>query len=207
MIDRAQLAATANRRLNVGCGDFPLAYWTNLDADPGVRADIHATVPPLPFGDASLDEIYAGHFLEHLSFEDGAAFLAECYRCLAPGGKLGILVPDTFEVARRYVLGMPDKVEYPPETFHPVADLDEVCRMFLYSTVQVSPHKWSYDSRTLKRAMEAAGFVAFVEIDRYADLRIPVGEWYQCGWDAYKPAKGGSFQNDARAKGEGGRYA
>lgn len=186
MID-LELQATACRRLNIGAGEYPMLYWTNLDADPNLPADIHATVPPIPFGDETLDEIYAGHFLEHLEPAEAREFLRECYRCLTPGGKVGIVVPDTFEVMRRYVLGMPDKVEFPHDVWRAVADLNEVCALFLYSYVQDSPHRWSYDKRTLRQAIEGAGFEVIGEIDRYNDPRVPVGAWYQFGFDARKP--------------------
>lgn len=175
------------RRLNVGCGEWPLLYWVNLDASPNVHADIHQQVPPLPFEDGSLDEIYAGHCLEHLSQADAKAFLIECQRCLVPGGKLGIVVPDTREIMARYLRGDIDAVEFPAGVYRPIADLDQVCELFLYSTAQESPHQWSYDLATLKRLLEAHGFIVERQIDRYRDPRIPVGAWYQCGWDAHKP--------------------
>jgi len=175
------------RRLNVGCGEWPLLYYTNLDADPKANADLYVKVPPLPFDDGGLDDIYAGHFLEHLTPEDADEFLRECFRCLVPGGRLGIVVPDTRIVMERWLGGDPGSIEYPAGTFRPRADLDTICELFLYSTVQESPHRWSYDSTTLARRITRAGFTLTQEIHRYTDIRIPVGAWYQCGWDAVKP--------------------
>lgn len=150
-------------------------------------AELHCAVPPIPYEDESLNEIWSGHMLEHLEPEKATEFLAECYRCLVPGGKLGILVPDTREIMRRYLEQTDDQVQYPLGTWRRVADLDEVCALFLYSTVQDSRHAWSYDADTLRRAMERAGFGEFMEIDRHQDYRIPVGAFYQVGFDAYKP--------------------
>ncbi len=176
-------------RLNVGCGEYPLPVnegWVNLDADPAAPAQVRALVPPLPFADESLTEVYAGHFLEHLAPDDAACFLAECRRVLVPGGKLGIVVPDTRAIVKHY-LANDLSVEYPAGTHRRVGDLDEVCGLFLYSTVQDSPHRWSYDLATLRRALERAGFRVVKQIDRYRDPRIPVRVWYGCGWDAVKP--------------------
>jgi hypothetical protein len=68
-----------------------------------------------------------------------------------------------------------------------VSDLDEVCAMFLYSPVQESPHRWSYDRETLARAMAPAGFRGFKEIDRYRDPRLGSPQWFQVGIQAVKP--------------------
>lgn len=182
-----ELQSHASRRLNVGCGQWPILYFTNLDADQSAFADIYQAVPPLPFEDGALDDIFAGHFLEHLSPEDARAFLAECLRCLTPVGRLGIVVPDTREILTRWLNGALDCVEYPAGTWHAVADLDDVCRLFLYSTVQDSPHKWSYDLGTLARLLTSAGFTVTGEIDRYRDSRLGSGAWYQCGLDCVKP--------------------
>lgn len=183
----ARLEATAARRLNVGSGEAPMTFWTNLDQDPQWPAEIHARVPPLPFADESLDEIYAGHFIEHLTHDEAHEFVRECYRCLTPGGRLGLLAPDTREVMRRYLAQTIDAVEYPYKKWRRVADLDHVCALFLYSTVQNSPHRWAYDLDTLARLMEAGGFVDLAEIDRYTDARVAQGAWYQMGIDGYKP--------------------
>lgn len=174
-------------RLNIGCGDHPLTGWTNLDARAEVEPDVCATVPPLPFEDASCDEVYAGHFLEHLPPADGLAFLRECARVVKPGGRVGILVPDTRAILGVYLGQVPTKVEFPLGTWHDCRDLDAVCTLFLFSTIQESPHRWAYDLDTLGRALQAAGLRVTATIDRFTDPRIPVPAWYQCGLDAVVP--------------------
>ena len=187
--DHEDLAATTGLRLNVGSGSWPLAYWTNLDADPEAKdVDVCAVVPPIPYDDESLLEVWAGHFLEHLSRDEAQVFLEEAYRVLMPKGKLGILVPDTREIMRRYLAGSIDAVEYPYATWWDVNDLDAVCHLFLYSTVQDSPHRWGWDQHTLARAMTLAGFKDLAPIDRYRDPRIVQGAWYQFGLFGTKPA-------------------
>ena len=178
---------TAFRRVNVGCGAYPLRDWINID-EQACFGDLHCHVPPLPFPDEELTEIFASHFLEHLTPEEADAFLDECWRCLMPGGKLGIVVPDTYAIASRYVRRTSDQIEYPKGVFRPVNSLETLCEMFFYSTVQPSPHRWSYDIHTLKALLERHGFTLTSDIDRYDDPRIGVGAWYQCGWDAVKEA-------------------
>jgi predicted SAM-dependent methyltransferase len=136
--------------------------------------------------DGSVAEIYAGHMLEHLEREDARGFLRECHRVLVPGGRLGIVVPDTHQIMARYISGARAVVEWPEGTFRDLTDLDEIAAMFLYSTDQESRHQWSYDIRTLARLVSSCGFEVTGEIDRHNDPRLGTGRWYQCGVDAVK---------------------
>lgn len=175
-------------RLNCGCGVYPLRGFVNIDSSHESAADVYASVPPIPYDDGTVTEVWACHFLEHLSQEDTTEFLRECYRVLEPGGQLGIVVPDTREIMRRWLAGGPGHVEYPAGRFWDNTDLDDICAMFLYSTVQPSHHLWSYDLGTLTRAVQRAGFRVLREIDRYHDPRLGTGQWYQTGVQAMKEA-------------------
>jgi predicted SAM-dependent methyltransferase len=184
---------TPDRRLNVGCGMSPLADWTNLDADPErADADIYAdALEHLQLcDDAAYDDIYAGHFLEHLDAMNAATFLAECYRVLAPGGRLGIVVPDMREVLTRWFNGTNDALNI-GGTWYNLSDLDDICAVFLYSNVQHSRHQWAYELDTLARALGAAGFGELTEIDRYRDPRVACGVWFQCGLNGIKGGNDG----------------
>jgi predicted SAM-dependent methyltransferase len=175
-------------RLNIGCGEYPLrgADWWNIDADPAVQPDQVASVPPIPAADASVAEIYAGHLLEHLTPADAAIFLGECYRVLIPGGRLGIVVPDTAEIYRRYLAGAVDEIEFPAGTWWPIRDLDSVNHLFAYSDAQASPHRWQWDVQTLARALQGAGFTRLTRINRFSDPRLGTPAWYQDGLDGWK---------------------
>ena len=186
-VEKVQMQATAHRRLNIGGGNYPLAYFTNIDEDPGVKADLHVRVPPLPYPDCSMEQIWACHFLEHLERPQAHELVQECWRVLEPGGGLGLVVPDGDEILRRYLAGAIDQCEYPPDMWWPVADLDAVCALFIYSTVQQSPHRWLYSLATLRRFVEAQGFMFVREVDRFADTRLGSGCWWQVGCDWIKP--------------------
>lgn len=93
------------RRLNAGCGQDirPSSDgWVNLDwaAIPGVdvRADVFHL--PWPFADASFDEVFGAHLLEHVPHQlpgntkDGFLLvMEEIWRILKPGGIVTIKVP------------------------------------------------------------------------------------------------------------------
>ncbi len=173
-------------KLNIGCGDYPLAGWCNLDAAPGWGVDLVLAVPPLPQDNESVGEIFAGHFLEHLSQADGRAFLAECWRVLVPGGRLGVVVPDMHEVMRRYISSEHAPMEFPSGHVRDLRDLDHLNECILFSTAQPSHHLWSYDLHTLGRALGMAGFTIVGEIDRLRDPRLSTPQWYQAGLDGRK---------------------
>jgi len=79
-------------KINLGCNDLPLDGFVNIDIDPRVKPDLIADSLHLPYEDESVDEIYAGHLLEHTTPEEEA--LKEWYRVLKKGGKITITVPD-----------------------------------------------------------------------------------------------------------------
>jgi len=176
-------------RLNIGSGDLPMRMpgWVNVDRAPYTGVDLVLTVPPLPWESGTVSEIYAGHFLEHLTREAGAEFLRECYRVLQPGGRVGILVPDMAECFRRYVADEPAPAEFPAGHHRDLRDLDDLNEMIIFSTAQPSHHLWSYDFVTLRRALERAGFMGIQDFDRFSDPRVATGQWYQFGLDAFKP--------------------
>jgi hypothetical protein len=172
-------------RLNLGAGRYRLAGYTNVDADPATEPDWCTRVPPIDRTDESVTEIYIGHMLEHLEPDEGAALLRECHRVLVPGGALGVVVPDTRRIAECYVRQDHTTAEVPQGRFWELDDLDDVCALFLYATFQDSPHRWSYDAGTLKRALERAGFAVAGRIDPWRDPRL-VGAWWNLGFDAVK---------------------
>lgn len=175
-------------RLNIGCGQYPLADYVNIDADLTTPADVHADAYAYlaTYADGSVAEIYAGHFLEHLDKPDADRFLAECFRVLQPGGICALVVPDIREVMKRYI-GHSLDAEPLNGRFWSLNDLDDICGWFLYSTTQASVHRWSYDEFTLRRVMQAVGFDVTRRIDRYRDPRLGAPAWFQCGWEGIKP--------------------
>ena len=87
-------------RLNLGCNDLPMDGWTNIDSDIRVKPDLVADCLNLPYEDNSVDEIYAGHLLEHTTPEEEA--LREWHRVLKVGGKITITVPDVEKLLKLF---------------------------------------------------------------------------------------------------------
>src|SRR6266498_1830799 len=85
--------AVKSIRLHIGCGQEAIPGWINIDnqALPGVDRvlDIRRGLPY-----HRIQAIYAEHFLEHLTLEEGLGFLKECRRVLAPSGILRLSTPN-----------------------------------------------------------------------------------------------------------------
>ena len=109
-------------RLNLGCGGRPLPGYVNVDQDtlddlrrryPTQTFDDSLVVKQydvfnLPYADASVDEVRADSFIEHLSFADEPRFFHEVTRVLRPGGQLVLSVPDFEEVVRLWLAAKDD---------------------------------------------------------------------------------------------------
>jgi len=133
-------------RLHIGCGQQAIPGWINIDNQglPGVDQVLDVT-RGLPFADVAA--VYAEHFLEHLGFEDGLAFLAECRRVLRPDGVLRLSTPN---------------LEWVLSTHYRWADGSEEARLTDCVRVNRAFHGWGhqflYNRTTLAAALRAAGF-------------------------------------------------
>jgi len=87
-------------KLNLGCEKFKLAGFVNIDKDENMKPDIVADALYLPYEDNSIDEIYAGHLLEHFSHTENV--LKEWRRVLKEGGRITITVPDIEKALNMY---------------------------------------------------------------------------------------------------------
>ena len=101
-------AATAPLRLHLGCGSVRREGYVNLDKYPTKGADRVMPADRLFYDDASVDEIYSSHMLEHLSPEELESAIKEWRRVLKPGSKVTVRCPN-FEVYLREWLAGDDE--------------------------------------------------------------------------------------------------
>lgn len=85
-----------------------LKEWTNLKfsvlPQPEAGAIQHYNIcRPLPFPEDTFDAVYALHIIEHLTPEEGRAFVAEVFRVLRPGGIFRASTPDLEGIVRAYL--------------------------------------------------------------------------------------------------------
>lgn len=142
-----RVAASGDIRLHLGCGFEHKPGWTNIDL-VGASADIYWDLRRgIPFPRNSVNAIFHEHLLEHLPMTVGLRFTDECYRVLAPGGVLRVVVPDAGMLIRKYVAGDASMTEHAP------TGLISVQSMF-YDWGHVA----MYDAETLSDLLKAAGF-------------------------------------------------
>ena len=189
-------------KLNLGCGAHVVEGWTNVDYSPGARFSrvpllravnkklrvfeldwddricIHNLTRPFPWKDAEADIAYTSHTLEHLSKEDGIAFLKECHRVLKTNGIIRIIVPDLACIVKAYCDRHLRADEFLEKLGVLYGKSANPIKSLLIPFVQF-PHKCMYDTPTLVAILSDIGFNASgrspfeSEIDGIAEMEIP----------------------------------
>ena len=95
-------------KINLGSNNKRVDGYINVDALDLENVDVvhDLTIFPYPFKDNSAAEIISIEFLEHISFKYTNQVLRECYRILAPGGRLIMQVPDIGAMCSMYHLDL-----------------------------------------------------------------------------------------------------
>jgi SAM-dependent methyltransferase len=122
--------------------------------------EIHDLRRPFPWPDASAVAIYSSHTLEHLSKRDGARFLDECARVLAPGGVLRIAVPDLARVIADYEKGELPAVDLIDRLGVSWSHPDDGWLKRLLAPWVRFPHRCMYDAPALLAALRERGLSA-----------------------------------------------
>ena len=131
----------------------------------------------LPFSVSSVKAIFSSHMLEHMIFEDASFVIKECHRCLCKGGILRIVIPDLYQIAKRYV----DRMISDPTGGHSHNFLRHLnmkggarkgIRKLVYETFSHSKHLHMYDEWSLRELLEDHRF-SMIEKMRFGQSRIP----------------------------------
>lgn len=146
-------------RLHIGCGPQILSGWTNVDNQtyPGVDHVLDVTIG-LPFND--VEYVFAEHFIEHLSFDDGLNFMRECRRVLAGDGILRLTTPNLDWVMDTH---------YRRESWTGDADAIDSC-FRTNRAFRGWGHQFLYNRQSLDAALRLAGFGS-IEICSYGASR------------------------------------
>lgn len=145
-------------KLHIGCGRNYKEGWINIDSNPDVRLDVmHDLSQGIPCFDNSVDYIYSEHFIEHLTYDEGFAFINEAFRVLKPSGVLRIACPDLDVLIKSYIDDTWREMEwvklinaywYPSRGY-----------MLNQCMIEDGFHKYIYNKEDLIRRLTEAGFV------------------------------------------------
>ena len=190
--------------LNIGSGSrlfssTPEVRWINIDWDRDfsvpksvefMQLDIQ---DGLPFGNGEVDMVYCSHFLDHLNYEEGLAFLKEVWRVLKSDGIVWIAIEDLDELIATYQKGEMDKFVYQePQIFREVKSQSLKLGMMLFGSLarrrDYRGHKMLYNFEGLKETLERCGF----EVQRSTPDFMGIEE----SW----PGKGHSTYVEARKR-------
>lgn len=82
-------------RVDLACGNNKKDGYYGIDIDKYDFVDhvLDLRFNKLPFEDEQLTDVYASHFLEHLTFEENLFLFNEVYRCMKTGGIFEVIVP------------------------------------------------------------------------------------------------------------------
>lgn len=138
------------KKLHLGCGLINIPGWINIDLDSSAADQCLDLTRPLPFEDSSVTHIFSEHFIEHITREQGVAFLKECHRVLTPEGAIRISTPSLRFLAHCYFSGSKNEWE---DLWKPSTE----CQM-MNEGMRAWGHQFVYDAEELTRVMSEAGF-------------------------------------------------
>jgi predicted SAM-dependent methyltransferase len=155
---RARSAAAPRHveRLHIGCGPQVLAGWTNVDLEPHPGVDlVHDVRDGLPF--RGVRYLFAEHFLEHLTWDEGFRFLKECRASLADDGVLRLSTPNLDWVVHTHHAAEPNPLQ---------------SAFAMNKAFRGWGHQFLYNAAALIATLRAAGF-ASVTFHRYGESDDP----------------------------------
>jgi predicted SAM-dependent methyltransferase len=150
-----------HNRVHIGSGPNLLPGWINVDLNPLPGLDLALDVRKgLPFHDVTL--LFAEHFLEHLTLEEGLAFLKDCRRILTTGGTLRLSTPNLDWVILTHYHG-----SSAASREDAINDSLRLNRAF-----HGWGHRFLYNGAMLEGTLRAAGFER-VRFEKYRESSVP----------------------------------
>ena len=132
-------------KVNLGSGNSYIEGWVNVDSNPDVRADVYMEAFDfVRMQGSEIDELYMGHFLEHLMPASAAALLALVADELPEGARVSAVVPDMRAIFAAYDAGEISNFELNDR--------------YVYSYEQPSHHVWCHDADSLAAVFDHAGY-------------------------------------------------
>jgi predicted SAM-dependent methyltransferase len=187
------------RKLQLGAGSSNPIGWLNTDIEPQGEQVYLDVTKRYPLPDGSFQYVFSEHVIEHVPWEGGLAMLKECYRVLAPGGKVRIVTPNLTKFIE-LLFGTADDAQRFIETklrYYYKWPITPVPEAYIFNReLRDFGHQFLYDPATLRKTFELAGFKQITEhgvtektdpVFQEAELRTrDVGSdlWYFNNWES-----------------------
>jgi predicted SAM-dependent methyltransferase len=158
------------RYLDIGCGPNSHPGFVNLDYLWHPTIDVCWDITRgIPFASGSMRGIFSEHCLEHFPLPTAVDILRECYRVLAPGGILRIVVPDGelyLKIYNRQREG-DSSVTFPYQVHEAFRELYSpilsVNRIFYQDRDSPHGHRFIYDFHFLDQLLRYCGFTSVTQ--------------------------------------------
>jgi predicted SAM-dependent methyltransferase len=153
----------SGKKLNLGCGKYPLNGFINIDLCP--EADLHIDLRNiLPFEKGEIEEILAIHVIESFYKMDFLRIIKDWKRVLRAGGRLTIEFTDLDDTIKMYLSNNDD--EHIHGKWGLYGDQDTPCNPLEY-------HTYVYTRKELENVLLDAGFtgIEFVKENIQHDAR------------------------------------
>jgi predicted SAM-dependent methyltransferase len=171
---RDYLESNSVRKIHLGAGGNDPPGWLNTDIAPTSDEIYLDATQRYPFSDGSFQYVLGEHMISAVPWEGGVAMLKECYRILAPGGKLRVVTPNLAKFVQ-LLTGNPDadaqrfiaaklRLAGWPES--------PVTGAYIFNRqVRDWGTQFLYDPATLRKSLELAGFkqIAEYRVDEKTD--------------------------------------
>lgn len=144
-------ASVKSRKLHLACGPVVREGWINLDIEARRGILVWDLRRSLPLEEKTVDLIYAEHFIEHLSLQEGEALMRDCYRVLDVGGVLRLSTPDLVFVIEEYRANR--LTEWSDMGWRPTSGAQ-----MINEAMRLWGHQFLYDKDELFAALTRSGF-------------------------------------------------
>lgn len=172
LLEYLQRQGSSPVKLHLGCGGMRWKDFINVDLYPdtgqvdssrsGCVADVFADIRKLGLPEASVDEIFTAHTIEHFTRWETLRILQDWHRSLKPGGLLVIEMPDFW----RCVLWL----------FHPLPKYRKVARDQFYGNqwdeLEYETHRYVWAAGEVRRVLRELSFSS-VRITHRTETHYP----------------------------------
>jgi predicted SAM-dependent methyltransferase len=157
------------RKLQIGCGHNSIDGWLNSDYRPIPTNQLRLDATKIFDIDSNqFDYIFSEHTIEHISYLEGLSMLTESFRVLRKNGKIRISTPNLPFLIDLYRSDKSEQqvayIKWATDNFIP--GTERYNETFVINNyVRDWGHQFIYDEKTLRAAMEKAGFANITRYD------------------------------------------